>query len=249
MSAAPKLTRASPKAATSMAARNFGRRGNRNIISWLQRVFMQWCIYKRISEPQSQWRGIITIMDFQSLPYDIRHLIYRHIFPPTNQIYIQSIGSKLIGITPDHKIPTALLRTNNFLHKDSSEYLYNTYLFNIIGTKSDCLRAYPTFLATTKKHSRAPVRVDCFSNGMHAATACLSIQAGIGKLALLQRRERGVPIEVAELEREVRTKSAVDGSGAWNSSLSRLQLVAATVLAVAVALLSWLLVGPDLVAR
>lgn len=178
----------------------------------------------------------------ESLPYDIRYLVYRHLFPPTSQIYIQSIGDRLISITPDHKIPTAFLRTNKFLRRESSEYLYNSYLFNIIGTKSDCLRAYPPFLVTTEKHSRAPVRVDCFSNGVHAATACISIQVGTGRLALLRRRERGVPMEIAELEREVKTKSGVDGSGKSILSILPLRLAAATFLAVIVAAISWLLV-------
>ena len=146
-------------------------------------------------------------MDLLSLPYDVRYMIYSRVFPPRPQIYLQAVGSRLRSITPEHKISTGLLRVNKLIHAEASEYLYRSYLFNIIGTKPDCLSSYRPFLKTTKKRSRQTVRIDAFSNGIHSATACLSIQAGTGRLALMKRRERGEPIDIDQLEREVRMKA------------------------------------------
>ena len=142
-------------------------------------------------------------MHFLSLPYDIRYHIYEHAFHPGQQIYIQVLGSNLRSITPEHKLPTTLLLTCRALNSEVGQYLYNSYLFNIIGTKRDCLATYGSFLRVVKKYARNEVHLDAFSNGEHSSTMCISIQAGEGRMAMMKRRERGERKEIHELEKEV----------------------------------------------
>jgi len=151
-------------------------------------------------------------MDLLTLPYDIRHLIYDQVFPPGPQIYIHVLGSSLKSITPEHRVPTTLLRVNSQLHVEASEYLYNGYLFNLVGTKKDCITAYKPFLATIEKYSREAVRADVFSNGRHSATMCMSLQSGDAKLDFLKSRERGQPTTLMSLKEEV---AAEDGMRFW----------------------------------
>jgi hypothetical protein len=147
-------------------------------------------------------------MTLLALPYDIRHQIYEHLFPPGQQIYIQVLGQTLRSITPDkYKLPTGLLLTCRAINEEASDYLYNRYLFNIIGTKQHCLPAYKGFLGTVKKHARHEVHVNAFSNGTHSSTMCISIHSGEGRTAVLKRRERGEPKTIAELKEEVAESS------------------------------------------
>ena len=147
-------------------------------------------------------------MHLLALPYDVRYQIYRHVFPFGEQIYIQAFRSTLKSITPEHTIPTELLLTCRALNRETSEFLYNNYLFNIIGTKKDCLATYTGFLETVEKHARNKVHIDAFSNGSHSVTMCFSIQAGEGRMPILERRKRGERKGIEELKREValRTK-------------------------------------------
>lgn len=165
-------------------------------------------------------------MNLLALPYDIRHKIYEHSFPPGQQIYIQVLGSELKSITPEYKIPNGLLLTCRALNAEANEYLYNSYLFNIIGTKQDCLSAYKSFLANVKKHARDEVHVDAFSNGAHSSTMCISIHSGAGRVAMLERRERGERKEIAELEYEVASSAASRRSPrSWTNSTYAITLL------------------------
>ena len=118
-------------------------------------------------------------------------------------MYIEAFQHTLRSITPEHQVPTDLLLTCRGLNTEVSEYLYNYYLFNIVGKKRDCLATYESFLNTMKKHARHDVHVDAFSNGSHSSTMCISIQAGEGRMAMLKRRDRGEPKQIQELEKEV----------------------------------------------
>lgn len=139
-----------------------------------------------------------------SLPYDIRHLIYQHVFPSGQQIYVQAFGSNgLQSIHPQHGIPIESFRACRLLNDEASGFLYNNYLFNIIGLKKDCLAAYEAFVHTAQKYARREVRVHAFSNGTHSKTMCISVHAGDGKLGIVERRERGVLKDISELEHEV----------------------------------------------
>ena len=142
-------------------------------------------------------------MDLLSLPYDIRYQIYKHLFPAENQIYIQVLDQKLQGRTIKRKVPTNLLLTCRALHIEAGDYLYSSYLFNIIGDKRLVLSMYQPFVDTTKKYARDEVRVEALSNGSHSSTMCMSIYAGDAKKAIINRRERGEPKAIHDLEQEV----------------------------------------------
>ena len=142
-------------------------------------------------------------MHLLDLPYDIRYLIYQHLFPRSEQIYIGVIQNGLRAIIPEGRVPIELLLTSHAIYAETSDYLYNSFLFNIIGTKRDCLANYAGFLSTLRNHAREEVHVNAFSNGSHSATMCLSIQAGLARMALLKRRERGEPTTIRKLEKEV----------------------------------------------
>ena len=109
-------------------------------------------------------------MHFFDLPYDIRHRIYQHLFPRGEQIYIAIFKDTFSPIIPEDNVPIEFLLTCRAIHAEGSEYLYNSYLFNIIGTKRDCLYNYERFLETLKKHARHEVYINAFSNGPHSAT-------------------------------------------------------------------------------
>jgi hypothetical protein len=188
-------------------------------------------------------------MDLLSLPYDIRYKIYEHVFPPGKQIYIQAFGANnlqswpqtLRSITPDHGIPTNILSTCRALQAEGSEYLYNNYLFNIIGTKHHCLDAYNDFLSTVKKYARNEVHVNAFSNGSHSSTMCLSIHCGEGRTAMLRRRERGEPKAIDELEKEVAANRSLQESTARSGAYRSLYLrqICGAIIGLLVLLFSW----------
>ena len=185
-------------------------------------------------------------MNLLALPYDIRYKIYEYSFPPGQQIYIQVLGQTLRSITPEHKIPNGLFLTCRALNAEANEYLYSSYLFNIIGTKQDCLSAYKPFLETVKKHARNEVHVDAFSNGAHSSTMCVSIHSGAGRVAMLRRRERGERKEIAELEKEVamtaasrRSLRSLTSSISGVRPLTSRRRVIAAVLALVVLFFAW----------
>jgi len=138
-----------------------------------------------------------------SLPYDVRYLIYEHLFPPDEQIYIQVIDGTMKSILPEHHISTNLSRVSRHFHAEANDYLYNNYLFNIVGTKKDCLASYESFAGTLRKYAKDDVRINAFSNGVHSSTMCVSLHAGDGKMVLLNRRMRGEPREIREMREEL----------------------------------------------
>ena len=151
-------------------------------------------------------KSLSSRLNLLDLPYDIRHLIYEHLFPPDPQLYIHAQSSGFTSITPNAPIPTSIFRVNRTLGHEASEYFYNRYLFNIIGTKRDCLMGYKPFMNTLEKHSRDGIRMDAFGNGWQSQTMCISLQASETKtkLAVLHSRRRGVPMDEAELQDELR---------------------------------------------
>lgn len=138
-----------------------------------------------------------------SLPYDVRHLVYQNLFPQCAQIYLLAGGSELRIMNQEDSLPPSILRVCRLLHQEAAEYLYNNYLFNVVGLKQDCLALYKPFLRTFEKHSRQLPRVDAFSNGDHSATMCVSVQAGNARLSILDSRRRGKPRSLEDLLEEV----------------------------------------------
>ncbi|KAI7485600.1 hypothetical protein KC351_g3887 [Hortaea werneckii] len=137
-----------------------------------------------------------------SLPYDIRHAIYQQLFPPHEQIYIQAFGDRLRFISPGDGLAIHLFLVCKDLSAEARAYLYNGYLFNIVGTKNDCLKAYKSFETILRRHARHAVRINAFSNGQHSATMCISMQAGDAKMGVLNRRRRGEAKTIREMELE-----------------------------------------------
>ena len=134
-----------------------------------------------------------------SLPYDVRYVIYQHLFPSNEQIYIQALDDGLHSILPDDPSPASIFQVCRQLRSEAGGFLYNSYLFNIVGTKKDCLANYKRFLQTLRRHARSEVNINAFSNGTHSSTMCLSLQAGDAKMGVLNRRRRGEPRTIEEL--------------------------------------------------
>ena len=150
-------------------------------------------------------------MHISNLPYDVRYQIYQQLFPRSPQIYLGVVGNNnLKAIIPEGQVvPLELLLTSRAIHAEAIEYLYNNYLFNIIGTKRDCLANYKSFLRTLEKYARNEVHVHAFSNGSHSATICISLLAGDARMSLLKRRERGEPKAIADIESEIAVASGL----------------------------------------
>ncbi|KAI7196319.1 hypothetical protein KC316_g4131 [Hortaea werneckii] len=137
-----------------------------------------------------------------ALPYDVRHAIYQQLFPPHDQIYIQAFGDRLRFISPGDGLALQLSLVCKDLSAEARAYLYNSYLFNIVGTKNDCMKAYKSFEAILRRHARHAVRINAFSNGQHSATMCISMQSGDVKMGVLNRRRRGEAKTIREMELE-----------------------------------------------
>ncbi|CAK3841524.1 hypothetical protein AC579_8570 [Lecanosticta acicola] len=159
--------------------------------------------------------GLLTI------PYDIRFLIYQHLFPPGSQIYVQALphasgqytaARPLMAIHPSgSRISTELLLTNRRLGTEGSEYLYNSYLFNVIGLKPDCLSNYERIADVMRKYAREEVHVDPFSNGEHSKTMCMSIYCGQDKSDAVSRRNRGLYVDLRDMIEECRAQGWYTG--------------------------------------
>ncbi|KAK5735281.1 hypothetical protein LTR17_008288 [Elasticomyces elasticus] len=150
-----------------------------------------------------------------ALPYDVRYLIYQQLFPPDEQIYIQAYDKTVHTISPAGTISANILLANRQLGKEAGSFLYNGYLFNLVGTKQDCLANYKPFLRTLRKYARSEVNINAFSNGDHSATMCLSLQAGDAKMDILNRRRRGEPKTFRELQDEQDLIGGPPQDGNW----------------------------------
>ena len=140
-----------------------------------------------------------------TLPYDVRYLIYRQLFPPEEQLYIQAYGTELRSMRLPG-LPIHVLLVSRQINDEAVGFLYNNYLFNIVGTKEHCLASYKIFLEPLHRHARNSVRMDVFSNGPHSATMCISLQAGDAKTDVLDKRQRGQRKSIREIEAEVGEK-------------------------------------------
>jgi hypothetical protein len=162
------------------------------------------------------------------LPYDIRHLIYQHLFPTEAQIYIQvDLRSSLyrrLAVT-EHDFSTSLLRTSRQLNEEASAYLHSMYVFNIIGPKRDCLVVYEGFLNTMRKYARPGCEpcATAFGNGSQSGTMCISLHSGAGATAVVQQRQRGERMTIDEARRGVQREAGLyDRSARWlQASLER----------------------------
>ncbi|KXT11936.1 hypothetical protein AC579_8570 [Pseudocercospora musae] len=155
-----------------------------------------------ISRESTQRTESASRPPFLALPYDVRFLIYQNAFPAGKQIYIQASPDAIHSITTS-SVPISLLSTCHSMDREAGEYLYNNYLFNLVGRKQDCLKHYETLQKTMEKYTRAHVHVDAFSNGDHSKTMAIALHAGEGKVEMLKRRERGLKKTIRQLREEV----------------------------------------------
>lgn len=147
---------------------------------------------------------------FLSLPYDIRYLIYEHLFPPGSQVGILAWGDSIKAFLPKghNRIPVQLLRTCKFLRAEAGAFLYTKYVFNFFGTKDDCLGVFADFRDVMRRYVRGEeVRVQALSNGPHSSTGGICLGVSDAKMDLVRLRGRGQPVEIEDMKREVGMKS------------------------------------------
>ncbi len=158
--------------------------------------------FSRFQPPHLDQHAITMPSRLLALPYDIRYLIYKELFPREEQIYLHAYEKTLRTISPAGTIAANVLLVCRQLHVEAGGFLYNGYLFNLVGTKNDCLANYKPFLRTLRKYARDEVNINAFSNGDHSTTICLSLQAGDARMGILNRRRRGEPKTLQELQVE-----------------------------------------------
>lgn len=158
-----------------------------------------------------------------SLPYDIRYLIYKHLFPQMSQIYLMSKSDGLNPMHPAGYLPLALLLTCSQLHAEAAGYLWNNYLFNIVGYKKHCMAHYGQILELLDKYARNGTKIDVLDNGLLSSTACVSMYARHGHVeAMARKRQRGVRRVLREVEEEAAAMPAIPNvrSDYWQGRLS-----------------------------
>lgn len=176
-------------------------------------------------------------LNLLSIPYDIRFLIYQHLFPSPPQIYLQARNdSSVVAMIAEGTVSTGLLRTCRAIHAEAAGFLYNTYLFNIIGTKEDCLRSHKEFLQNLQKYARDEVHINAFSNGIHSDTMCISLHTGNGKMGILRGRRRGVETTLNEIQEEIQAERS-----ASRMSVKRLAVGLCWIVSLLIVLVGWAL--------
>lgn len=138
-----------------------------------------------------------------SLPYDIRWIIYSHLFPSLRQIYLMASKESINPMMRPGSLRTDILLTCHQLHSEASDYLFNNYLFNIIGYKKHCMAHYKPLYGLMERYTKHGANVEILDNGTLSSTACVSIHAKNGHVeAMLHVRQRGVPRDLKEVEEE-----------------------------------------------
>lgn len=152
-----------------------------------------------------------TVPHLLSLPYDIRCLIYSHLFPKEPQIYIAAARNRsgkltLYPMHARHDLSFGICRASQQLNAEVAGYVYNNYLFNIVGTKKDIMAIYRPISKVMTKYARTKVQIDVLDNGPLSVTACVSIYVSGGRVAQkAARRQRGNPRNFKEVQDEIAT--------------------------------------------
>lgn len=138
-----------------------------------------------------------------SLPYDVRFIIYSHLFPSLRQVYLMASKESINPMMRPGSLSTGILLTCHQLHSEASDYLFNNYLFNIIGYKKHCMAHYKPLYKLMERFAKHGANVEILDNGTLSSTACVSIHAKDGHVeAMLHVRQRGVPRDLQEVEKE-----------------------------------------------
>ncbi|OQO07515.1 hypothetical protein B0A48_07212 [Cryoendolithus antarcticus] len=163
--------------------------------------------------------GALETSPLLRLPYDIRVEIYRHLFPRNPQLHLMADKQGLSVMLSKGELPMNVFTVCRQIHSDTSGYLYNNYLFNVVGLTSDCIARYEPLQQVVRKHARGDVKTDIFDNGVLSSTACISIYVSGGFVeGIAHRRRRGVPRELSEVKLEL-AKTAHAGPSAISSSV------------------------------
>lgn len=140
-----------------------------------------------------------------ALPYDIRWLIYGHLFPWSNHIYLIAHKEGLHHMLAEGSLPMHLFTICRQINTEAGEYLYNKYLFNVIGHKKHCIDHYRTIFELLDRYAQNGADVDVLDNGLLSVTACVSMFARGGKIETMARsRQRGARRDLHEVEAEAR---------------------------------------------
>jgi hypothetical protein len=138
-----------------------------------------------------------------SLPYDVRYLIYSHLFPSLRQLYLMASRESIHPMMSPGSLSMEIFLTCRQLRLEASGYLYNNYLFNIIGYKKYCMAHYRPINLLVERYAKNGSSIEILDNGLLSSTACVSIHAKGGRVeAVLQVRQRGVTRNLEEVEKE-----------------------------------------------
>jgi hypothetical protein len=138
-----------------------------------------------------------------SLPYDVRYLIYSHLFPSLRQLYLMASRESIHPMMRPGSLSMDIFLTCRQLRLEASGYLYNNYLFNIIGYKKYCMAQYRPINLLVERYAKHGSSIEILDNGLLSSTACVSIHAKGGRVeAVLQVRQRGKTRNLEEVEKE-----------------------------------------------
>lgn len=138
-----------------------------------------------------------------SLPYDIRWIIYSHLFPSLRQIYLMAERERLYPMMRPGSLAMDIFLTCRQLQAEASDYFFNNYLFNIIGYKKYCMAKYKPVNFLMERYAKHGSNIEILDNGNLSSTACVSIHAKGGHVeAMLHVRQRGVQRDLKEVEEE-----------------------------------------------
>jgi hypothetical protein len=138
-----------------------------------------------------------------SLPYDIRWIIYSHLFPSLRQVYLMASKESVSPMMRPGSLGTDVFLVCRQLQAEASDYLFNNYLFNIIGYKKHCMAHYKPVYELVERYARHGANIEILDNGNLSSTACVSIYAKEGHVeAVLHVRQRGVQRDLKEVEEE-----------------------------------------------
>lgn len=142
-------------------------------------------------------------LNLLSLPYDIRHLIFGHLFPTLRQLYLMADRDSIHLMMSPGSLSMNIFLTCRQLRMEASDYLFNNYLFNIIGYKKYCMIHYKPINLMMERYAKNGSSLEFLDNGVLSSTACVSIHAKGGRVeAMLQARQRGVTRDLGEVEKE-----------------------------------------------
>lgn len=139
-----------------------------------------------------------------SLPYDIRHTIYQHLFPSAQIIYLGATKDGLSHMMRPGELSMSIVSTCHQMYTEANVYFYNNYPINIIGYKKYCIEHYQPIYELGKRFAKHGSCLRALDNGELSTTACVSIHPRGGRVdAMMRRRKQGNPRDIDEVKREI----------------------------------------------